>query len=108
MRRTSSRCSVRYTQVTMEDASALLKRPKSECPDIWIRLQRHEWPKSWSNIEESVVPLERNLYGHHLAGLPWERQFEKASFGLGWERVPKWECLFVHRPQGPIPVGLRG
>ena len=26
-----------YTQVKMEDAATLLKIPKSECPDIWIR-----------------------------------------------------------------------
>ena len=25
--------------------------PKSECPDIWIRLPRHKWPKSWSSIK---------------------------------------------------------
>ena len=35
-----------YTQVKMEDAHKLLKNPKSECPDIWIRLPRHKWPKS--------------------------------------------------------------
>ena len=35
-----------YTQVKMEDAPKLLKIPKSECPDIWIRLPRHKWPKS--------------------------------------------------------------
>ena len=34
-----------YTQVKMEDARKLLKIPKSECPDIWIRLPRHKWPK---------------------------------------------------------------
>ena len=34
-----------YTQVNMEDAPKLLKIPKSECPDIWIRLPRHKWPK---------------------------------------------------------------
>ena len=66
-----------YTQVKMEDAHKLLKIPKSECPDIWIRLPRHKWPKSWSSMEDPVVPLERNLYGHLLAGLLWERQFEK-------------------------------
>ena len=27
-----------YTQVKMEDAPKLLKIPKSECPDMWIRL----------------------------------------------------------------------
>ena len=57
-----------YTQVKMEDARKLLKIPKSECPDIWIRLPRHTWPKSWSSMEDPVVPLERNLYGHPLAG----------------------------------------
>ena len=58
-----------YTQVKMEDAPKLLKIPKSECPDIWIRLPRHKWPKSRSSIEDPVVLLERNLYGHPLAGL---------------------------------------
>ena len=61
-----------YTQVKMEDAHKLLKIPKSECPDIWIRLSRHKWPKSWSSMEDPVVPLERNLYGFCLAGLLWE------------------------------------
>ena len=72
---------------------------KTECPDVWIRLPRHEWPKSWEYIEDHVVPLERNLCGHPLAGLMWERQFEKALMELGWEKVPNWECLFVHRKQ---------
>ena len=30
-----------YTQIKLEDASKLLKIPKSECPDVWIRLPRH-------------------------------------------------------------------
>ena len=64
----------------MVDAPKLLKIPKSECPDIWIRLPRHKWPKSWSSMEDPVVPLERNLYGHPLAGLLWERQFKKILF----------------------------
>ena len=64
-----------YTQVKMKDAPKLLKIPNSECPDIWICLPRHKWPKSWSSNEDPVVPLERNLYGHPLAGLLWERQF---------------------------------
>ena len=50
-----------YTQVKMEDAHKLLKIPKSECPDIWIRLPRHKWPKSWFSMEDPVVLLERNL-----------------------------------------------
>ena len=89
-----------YTQVKIEDAHKLLKIPKSECPDIWIRLPRHIWPKSWSGMEDPVVPLERNLYGHLSAGLLRERQFEKILLKHGWEKIPNWECLFVHREKG--------
>ena len=73
----------------MEDAPKLLKIPKSECPYIWIRLPRHKRPKSWSSIEDPVVPLERNLYSHPLAGLLWERQFEKILLQYGWEQVSR-------------------
>ena len=55
------------TLVKMENAPTLLKIPKSENPDIWIRLRNTKWPKSWSSIEDPVVPLERNLCGHPLA-----------------------------------------
>ena len=34
---------------------------------------------------------KRNLYGHPLAGLLWERQFEKILLKHGWEKeVPNW------------------
>ena len=72
------------------------------CSTAWL------WrTSSWRNIgihpgkkcEDPVVPLERNLYGHPLAGPLWERQVEKALLELGWVKVPNWECLFVHRKQ---------
>ena len=81
-----------YTQVKMEDAPTSLKIQKSECPDIWIRLPKHKWPQSWSSMEDPVVPLERNLYGHPLTGTFWGKT-------VGWEKVPNWECLFVHLKQ---------
>ena len=86
-----------YTQVKMEDAPKLLKTPKSECPDIWIRLPRHKWPKSWSSIEDPVVPLERNLYGHSFGGLYGKGNLRKFFLKYGWEKVPNWERLFVNR-----------
>ena len=89
-----------YTQVKMKDAHKLLKIPKSECPDSWIRLPRHKWPKSWSSMEDPAFPLERNLYGHPLAGLSWERQFDLILLKYGLEKVSNWECLFVHRQKG--------
>ena len=69
-----------YTQVKMQDAPSLLKIPKSECPDILIRLPKHKGAKSWSSMGDPVVPFERNLCGHPLAGLLWERPFEKILF----------------------------
>ena len=51
-------------------------------------------------MEDPVVPLEQNLYGHPLARLLWERQFEKILLKYGWEKIPNWECLFVHREKG--------
>ena len=71
------------TQVDMEDAPRLLRIIKSECPDKWIRLPQHKFPKSWANIED---PLERNRYRHPLAGHLRKRQFEKVVLGLGWEK----------------------
>ena len=65
---------------------------------MWIPLPKNKWPKSWTNIEDLVVPLERNLYGHPLEA--WERQFKEVLLSLGWETVPTWESLFVHRKQG--------
>ena len=53
-----------YTQIKMEDAPKLLRIPKSECLDFWIRLPRKKWPNSGSYIEDPVVLLERKLYGH--------------------------------------------
>ena len=91
------------TLVKMRDAPKFLKIPKSESPDIWFRLPRHKWPKSWSSMEDPVVPLERNLCGHPLAGLlkgkatwvrrrfqivPWKRIILTSVCGwyqIGWK-----------------------
>ena len=67
-----------HTQVKMEDAHKLFKIPKSECPDIWTRLPKHKRQKSWSSMEDPVVPLERNMYGHLLAGLLWKGNLRKS------------------------------
>ena len=82
-----------YTQVKMEGAPRLRNIPKSKCPDIF----HDKWSKSWSHIEDPTVPVERNLYGHPLAGFFWEGTFEEVLLELGWEKMPNWECLFVRR-----------
>ena len=61
-----------YTQVKMEDVPTPLKIPKSECPDIWIRLPRHKWSKNHGPVwktqsfllnEICVVILKQDCYG---------------------------------------------
>ena len=89
-----------YTQVKMEDAPKLSKIPKSECPDIWIRLPRHKWPKSWSSVEDPVVPLwkesVRSSFGRTVMG----KANRESSIGTRLGKVPNWECLFVDREKG--------
>ena len=77
-----------FTQVEMEDAPKSLKIPKSECPFFWIRLPRHKWPKPWSSMEDPVVPLEQNLYGHLLAGLLWKGNLIKSCCNTVGRRFP--------------------
>ena len=40
-------------------------------------------------MEDPVVHLERNLYGHPLAGLLWEKQVEKILLKHGWVKNSK-------------------
>ena len=96
MLRTSSGRNIRSYRSKNEGCTQSTENSKFGMSDIWIRLPRHKWTKSWSSMEDPVVPLERNLYGHPLAGLLWERQFEKILLQLGCEKVSNWECLFVH------------
>ena len=76
----------------MEDAHKLLKIQKNRLG--------HKRLCSCSSMEDPVDCLERNLYGHLLVGLLWERQFEKILLKHGWEKISNWECLFVHRESG--------
>ena len=86
-------------QVKLEEGPRLLKIFKvrmSRCLETSSTTQR---AKIMGNIADPVVRLERNLNGHPLAGLLWERQFEEVLLELGWEKVPNWEWLFLHRQQ---------
>ena len=58
-------------------------------------------------MEDPVVLLERNLYGHPLAGLLWERQSEKVLLEHGWERFRLG--MFIRQPRKrTVLVCVRG
>ena len=89
-----------YTQVKMEDAPTLLTIPKSECPDIWIRPPKHKWPKSWSSLEDPVVPLAaesvRSSFGRTIMG----KAIRESSIEIPLGRSSELECVFVYREKG--------
>ena len=85
------------SQVKMEDAPKLLKIPKSQCPDIWIRLPRHKWPKSWSSMEDPVV-----LFSEICMVIFWQDCYEKGNLRKSYcstvgKRFPIENAYFVHR-----------
>ena len=53
---------------------------KKERAQVWITLPISRRPKQWHASEEPLVTLERNLDGHPLAGLLWERRYEEVLF----------------------------
>ena len=43
------------------------------------------------------MKLKRNLYGHKLAALPWQKFAGWKILQIGFEKLVDWECLYVHR-----------
>ena len=108
MRRTSSRRSISLHPGQTGRCTIGIENSNSKVRMCGYLFQNTKWPISWSSMEDPVVPLERNLYGHLLAGLLWERQFEKIPLQHGWEKVSNWECLFVHREKRVILISVCG
>ena len=66
-------------QAHMSEAPSPLRSPEKRMPTC-ARLPAGRRPKQWDTNEEPVVPLERNLFHHLLAGLLWERRLEDVLF----------------------------
>ena len=104
VRRSGSRCSIcTHPGKNGRCSTIFWKFQNRNVQDIWIRLPRHEWPKSWSSMEDPVVPLERNLYGHPLTGLfmwtaIWENPIEVRlgeGFQLGMLIRTPWKMVLL-------------
>ena len=97
-----------YTQLKMEDAHKLLKIPKSQCPVGFVYHdttgQNHGpvW-KTQSFLLSGICTVI--LW---QAGLLWEREFEKILLKHGLEKIPKCECLIVHRVKRIIHICVCG
>lgn len=82
-----------YTQVPFEELATL----HIDHTETWISLPKNRQPKEWAHMHNPVCLLTRNLYGHPIAGLIWEKFCQRSIFAAGFERIPGWECLFVHK-----------
>ena len=79
-----------YTQVMLADFEGNT--------ETWIELPVDQWPKSWhGKYKRPIVRLLRNLYGHPLAGLYWEKHCHRAITACGFLPVQGWECLYKHQ-----------
>ena len=88
-----------YTQVKMEDTPMILKIPKSECSDIWIRLTRHKWQK---NMPWSCIPgmdwkkmWSKRRYCWQLQNHVWIQNFRRSNWKLPYSenlRNSSWSC----------------
>ena len=100
--------SLKRINVMFDSAQEILRIPKSECPDIWIRLPRYKWPKSSETIEGSVDLLEWNVYGQPLAGLVWDSQFEEMLLELGGWKSTELRMSLCSQETTIIPFCTRG
>ena len=75
-----------YTQALLKDFEGNT--------ETWIELPVELWPSWWKDkLSRPCVRLLRNLYGHPLAGLFWEKYCHKAIISCGFKPVQGWECM---------------
>ena len=75
-----------YTQVNLEEEARRENIPGYV--ETWINLPKERQPPEWrSRFREPVVKLERNLYGHKLAGFFWERYVTRVLQSLGFVKA---------------------
>ena len=83
----------------MENAPKLLKTQSQNVQifgHVYQNTNGQDHDPVWK-IQSSL--LNRNLYGHPLAGLLWERQFEKVLLKYGWRKSSEFvnACSLTER-----------
>ena len=78
-----------YTQVKMEDAHKLFKNQNRSVQTFGLVYHDTNGQNHGPVWKTQLFLLKGNLYGHSLAGLLWERQFEKILLKHDWEKNSK-------------------
>ena len=67
-------------------------------PDVIQRLVTKGFlSKAWLKMKRPVAKLYKALEGHPKSGWYWERHCHSKIKLVGFEKIPGWENLFVHR-----------
>ena len=94
-----------YTQVKLEDAPEIAQKFQSQNVHIlYIYIYGHVFHDIHDQYRGQISKVQwffskRNLHGHPLADLLWERQFEEVQLGLGWRKVSNYVCLFIRKKE---------
>ena len=82
-----------------QDADALSAYTQAELQgtETWVSLPADQWPTSWGNMYRPVCKFKLALYGHPKAGYYWQEHCKNALRRCGWEQVPSWESMFMHK-----------
>ena len=84
----------------MEDAPRLLKIPKSECPDLWMRLPNTNGPNHGTILKTPLFLLRETYTDTHLQDSCGKDRSQKSLMELGMVKNDKLTMLFlVHRKQ---------
>ena len=75
---------------------------------IWIRMPRSRSPKSWDNMTDLEVPLERNFCGHPLAGLLVGTKTRRSSVEGGMEKSISIGMLLQCIENWLMSISIRG
>ena len=86
----------------------MLKNPKSECPDVWIRLPRHRWPKFWASIEDLVVLLKMKFIWTPCGRTTMGMAIRESSIGIWMGKSTKLRMSVCSPKTRIILVGKRG
>ena len=87
-----------YTQVDLDELPKLLGKSASKdlITETWLSLPRNRRPQSWDNIEEPMVRLKVNLYGHPLAGRIWAKNCQHYHSAMDQRKIFQKKIILVY------------
>ena len=74
-----------YTRVKMTEAPRLLRMPKEECPEMWIRIPPRQIPTGWDDIEDPSGTSWKKLMWSPTGWPCLGKKIWRSDIRKGWE-----------------------